>query len=509
MTDCSICCEAYNKSTRKEVKCMCGDCEFSCCKSCVRNYLLNTTNDPHCMACKKGWEQEFVITNLNRSFYQKEYMKHRKGLLLDREVSKLPETMAKASIQKLVDAKEEEILRKDDELKVAVQLVKKLKNDRSKLYRECYAIRGVGKKEKQQFIMPCPYDDCRGFLSSKYKCELCDMYTCSKCHEVKGHTHDAEHTCDENSVKSAEMIKKETKPCPSCGTRIFKMVGCSQMWCTNCNTAFSWSTGQIDGGPVHNPHYYDFLRDNNGGEGGGRGVPRNPQDVLCGGILTWNQLHYDIVNRLPLPPPRPDLPLRASPKNKLGVDLTNLHRMISHITNYELRDMRTKVRDLENFEEFRIDYILKKISKDDLAKTVYRKDNLRRKYAQMLQVYEILSVVGIESFRNIHESSQTWARDLVDAEDVWSRTWGRAEVDAGGHETEGYQLYHKVSKDNREKLPELITNSIEEYKQLIEYCNKQFQKISVSYNQSVPQIVHRHNKWDWTTGNKFTLKNIK
>ena len=171
--------------------------------------------------------------------------------------------------------------------------------------------------------------------------------------------------------------------------------------------------------------------------------------------------------------------------------------------------IRVKESDLENFEEFRIDYILKKISKDDLAKTVYRKDNLRRKYAQMLQVYEILSVVGIESFRNIHESSQTWARDLVDAEDVWSRTWGRAEVDAGGHETEGYQLYHKVSKDNREKLPELITSSIEEYKQLIEYCNKQFQKISVSYNQSVPQIVHRHNKWDWTTGNKFTLKNIK
>ena len=34
------------------------------------------------------------------------------------------------------------------------------------------------------------------------------------------------------------------------------------MWCTQCHTAFSWKSGQIQT-RVHNPHYYEWLRENN------------------------------------------------------------------------------------------------------------------------------------------------------------------------------------------------------------------------------------------------------
>ena len=93
MDTCSVCCENYNKSTNKPISCEYGDCEFKSCKSCIRQYLLSTTNDPHCMNCKKAWSQNFLITKLNRSFISNDYKVHRKTLLLEREISKLPETI--------------------------------------------------------------------------------------------------------------------------------------------------------------------------------------------------------------------------------------------------------------------------------------------------------------------------------------------------------------------------------------------------------------------------------
>lgn len=146
------------------------------------------------------------------------------------------------------------------------------------------------KKKKRVFMRACPNNDCRGFLNTKWKCGLCGYFTCSKCHVLKdkGNPDDADeedanttHVCNEDDVASATLMKKDSKPCPSCASSIFKISGCDQMWCTMCNTAFSWNTGAIlTRGIIHNPHYFEWMRrQNNDGEGV---ADRNPLEVRCG-----------------------------------------------------------------------------------------------------------------------------------------------------------------------------------------------------------------------------------
>ena len=38
---CTICCEPYNKSTRKKVVCPIDACSHAACKPCIRKYLIS------------------------------------------------------------------------------------------------------------------------------------------------------------------------------------------------------------------------------------------------------------------------------------------------------------------------------------------------------------------------------------------------------------------------------------------------------------------------------------
>ena len=37
--ECPCCCEPYNKGLNTAVKCEHGNCEYVCCKTCIRTYL--------------------------------------------------------------------------------------------------------------------------------------------------------------------------------------------------------------------------------------------------------------------------------------------------------------------------------------------------------------------------------------------------------------------------------------------------------------------------------------
>jgi ABC-type Zn2+ transport system substrate-binding protein/surface adhesin len=105
------------------------------------------------------------------------------------------------------------------------------------------------KKERKAFIKPCPAKDCRGFLSNKWICGLCNTVVCKDCHEIKGvksksdinkedegegeedeneddKKNNFNHKCDSNNIETAKTLNKETKGCPKCGVRIYKIDGC-------------------------------------------------------------------------------------------------------------------------------------------------------------------------------------------------------------------------------------------------------------------------------------------
>jgi hypothetical protein len=132
---------------------------------------------------------------------------------------------------------------------------------------------------KSSITKICPLPNCEG-LVSKNICSECGSKLCGKCNEKindsEEETEKESHVCDPDTIKTLYLIKKDTKSCPKCSVLIHKIEGCDQMFCTKCNTAFSWRTGKIDNGVVHNPHYFEWMRERNGGE-----ILRQPGDDPC------------------------------------------------------------------------------------------------------------------------------------------------------------------------------------------------------------------------------------
>ena len=89
-TICDICC--FPIKGRKRAKIECPHCAFFCCRDCVQNYLLSSELSPHCMKCKKNWGSHFLFNN-TKTFINRKYKKHRKQVLYNTEISKIPEIM--------------------------------------------------------------------------------------------------------------------------------------------------------------------------------------------------------------------------------------------------------------------------------------------------------------------------------------------------------------------------------------------------------------------------------
>jgi prefoldin subunit 5 len=448
--ECNICCDLFNNSSRKCVECEYVNCKYKACVTCVRAYLLTSTNEPHCMECKQAWTPKFMLV-LTKKWLSETYKPHKEKFLCDIELSKLPETMPAAERYKNVE-KEKKVRRDlNEKIKQLKNEIATLNNQIDSSYRRERGSNDAAiVNERKVFFMSCPAATCNGMLSTQYKCGICEMYACPACHEIIGPRKTDAHTCDPNNVASAEAIKKETKQCPGCHNRIYRIEGCSQMWCTGCHTAFDWNTGRkVQGDRLHNPHWLEYQRSQNAvGQ-----AQRAPGDVPCGGLVGRRDVLI-MTQHLP----KAEFALSFG-KMVLGP----LYALVTDITNNQVRDLRRHCQIMRDFERQRIEYIVGEKSKDDLAKYIYRSDRKVQKMTELLYIYELLSAVGVDMFNRM---------------------------------TQNNNLY------SSEELLELIKKQVEEYDALRLHCNGLFAVISNTYGQVVPQIDE---KWILTSG-RFNSK---
>ena len=378
-TECAICTEKFTKQTRKKI--ICNNCNFESCLSCVKTYFKSGESHPSCMNCFEKFSEEFLYDNFPKNYINKDIKEIKQNLLFEQEKQLLPTTQDIAKYADHVDVVANSV--KDDEkallelhrqwykLNQTIGKKKKLVQD---FYRD-YTIpinedSGEGStssssKKVNVFLKQCPCNDCTGYLSTQWKCGMCNVRVCKDCLEIK----EDGHVCNQDNVATARVIKESTKPCPSCGTAIGKIYGCNHMWCTHCKTGFDWRTRKIITGNNTNPHYYEWLRQNGN-------ASRDLHDVVCGGI-PYIEFLITIL----------DTSYAEFPE--ISSQIYMFHRLVEHVHAIELRETA----EINNID-LRVKLLRKQISNEKFKKLILTRVKTQRNKNNKQMIFLTLRDAG-------------------------------------------------------------------------------------------------------------------
>lgn len=386
--DCSICCEKFNKTNHLKIECKTCDEEVeSVCRTCAQTFILNSTSDPSCMMCNNIWDKGFMDENLTKTFINTKYKNHRENVLMDRQIALLPATQPFAAQEKKRNEIDKLIHKAGVELyKLNIQA-----GEQRKLIRELHQTKfdmennmeDVEEKEVKMFTYKCPIENCNGFLDKKNICGLCETKICKHCMEIK----EEGHKCNEDTKVTVALLKKDTKPCPKCGEMIHKINGCDQMYCIKCNTPFSWNTGKIDLGNIHNPEYYRWVRENGGV------VPRNPLDVVennngCERVLSYRELLGILTGIY-----NDALENNDKESKNEATQMINIHRMNLHIQDKIYYNDRYNIRYENDLKDLRIKYLLNLISKEQWKQKLQTYEKKNKKERDYINIWRTIKLV--------------------------------------------------------------------------------------------------------------------
>ncbi|NBP58545.1 hypothetical protein EBU71_18820 [bacterium] len=190
---------------------------------------------------------------------------------------------------------------------------------------------------------------------------------------------------------------------------IFKIDGCDQMYCMQCHTAFSWKTGVIETGRIHNPHYYEYLRNANNGV-----IPRELGDAPCGGMPDAQRVRQKFARIISQP---------------VLDKLMSIIRIYHHVHNVEL-DYNTVDVVIEN-RDIRIKYLAGEIDELQFKRVLQQREkaaNKKREVFMILQMFlqascdimqrlvvnHNINSVTIESFMVEFENLRCYVNSLCD-----------------------------------------------------------------------------------------------
>lgn len=378
--ECSICIDTKNE----DLFYRCNACKYTTCVDCNKIYLLSSTQDPHCINCRSVIPYDIFLDKFNEKWIFNKYKKHRYNVLWDREKSLIPQTIHHIGLKN----KEKEIRQKQALL---YEEIKKLEREITDLN-----INSKKNSVKFNYTYACPKNNCKGFLNKDYICEVCTSLICKSCYIEINKQYKDQHECDPEMVETFNLIKKEAKPCPSCGEFISKINGCDQMFCTSCGTAFSWKTGNIEKGIIHNPHAHTFFQNN----------PEAQENYI-------NALNGNNGCRNPLPT-HIFMNVILDQNKGLHNTLKNIHRKVSEFrAYYRNRYLTILENNLDENLDIRLDYINNIKDEKKVKEDLHRRDKkiyFKKQISQIiLYAFDIAEII----FWNFHDDIEKNKSEII------------------------------------------------------------------------------------------------
>lgn len=392
MSECPVCVTKFTACNRAQ----CPYCEYTTCRKCACRYAMETL-DVKCMSCARAWDRDTQMQLLTKTFVNGRLKCHRADVLLDRERSLLPSTQPAVERERTRRAHQQridELRTQDKELSVQLAWIRNQIRKTARLMHE--ATRGPASSSQATFIQKCPREECRGFLSTAWKCGVCDSYACSHCGELKGATRDAAHTCNADTRAAMELIRRECRACPGCRAMIYRVHGCDQMYCTACFTPFSWRTGRaIVDGPIHNPHFYETR-----GQGADAATWRN----VCAEGVPANALVYRHLVR------RDSSPL-------LRAQVLSIHRFAAHVECVDIPRFPT-TRAINDNEDLRVRYLVNELNEVEFKRSLQMREKSREKQRDFGLLLEMFVASMADIFRRFVADQCDAERVRVEAEEL-------------------------------------------------------------------------------------------
>ncbi len=402
--ECFVCVSEYSKSYIKK----CPFCNFECCSPCLKKYINTTLNiEKKCMNCNKKLTRSNLVLLLGKSYTDNLYKTHIKEILFKEEKMLIPRSLPELERRKNIIEQKNKISKMDLSLKKNIKEGNIIRNS-LEYFQEYHLIAAQREyyfhlnnvsnpnnkaniKNTNLYKYPCQNDNCNGFVDNSWKCSICDMVTCKHCHLIVNENHE----CKKDDIDTAELIKKDSKPCPKCNMYIIKSSGCDQMWCVSCHTTFDWKTLKIKtSGVLHNPEYFRYMREN------GIVIPRNPNDNPC---VNQFEKAYSILTKIN----RKNVEILNNIKKNSIIISQGRIPLIEKYISYNINSNTLKLTQIAKLSE---DYATKKLKEAeekinnlDLNYYTNIKNNLEPLFTFYRDINHIDGIVIPDARRNIRE----------------------------------------------------------------------------------------------------------
>ena len=266
--------------------------------------------------------------------------------------------------------------------------------------------------------------------------------------------------CKQADIDSVEAIKKTTKPCPTCAVPIQKSVGCNQMWCTQCQVAFDWKTGEIQNGVIHNPHFFEAQRG---------GMIRAPGDNVCGGLPNywdWDKVIKLYCQHLDMFGKTTHTFTMRNKRQKFDKACAVSYRIAGENVDF-INAIRRQVTAYNGprSEQLRIEFITGAIDEKKYKTLISTQENSREKRQANLDILEIYNTVTIENFQAF----------IGQLQDFFGRDISQLHIP----ET------HVFTDEEKKMLFEIFNRFNQNIVRIKYYVNKRAIKIGYYYNQSI------------------------